>query len=80
MKGTKDVEAEARKRKATCLDQCLIILLEARARECIEVASGNAKRKRGRAALRGATYENASSHIDTTRSHCELRVTRAKLG
>lgn len=30
--------------------------------------------------MRGAGYENASSHLCTTRSRCELRATKAKLG
>ena len=42
-----------------CAEQCLTFLLEARARECIGVASRKAQRKREHAALRGARYENA---------------------
>jgi len=42
-------EAEGRKAQASCREQCLIILLEARAREYIGVASRKAKRKRVRA-------------------------------
>ena len=39
-------EAKFRKEQARGMEQCLIILLEARARECIGVASRKAQRKR----------------------------------
>lgn len=42
-------EAESRKAYANSMEQCLIILLEARARECIGVASRKTQRKRVRA-------------------------------
>ena len=45
----KDSEAESRKAYARSLEQRFIILLEARARECIGVASRKTQRKRVRA-------------------------------
>ena len=49
MEVMKGREAESRKAYANGLEQCFIILLEARARECIGVASRKTQRKRVRA-------------------------------
>jgi hypothetical protein len=49
MEVMKYCEAEGRKAQANFMEQCLIILLEARARECIGVASRKTQRKRVRA-------------------------------
>ena len=49
MEVMKCCEAECRKAQANGMEQCLIILLEARARECIGVASRKTQRKRVRA-------------------------------
>ncbi len=46
----KYTEAGFREELAMCMEHCLIILLEARAKECIVVASRKAKRKRWRVA------------------------------
>ena len=49
MEVMKGREAESRKAYANGLEQCFVILLEARARECIGVASRKTQRKRVRA-------------------------------
>ena len=79
MEVMKGREAESRKAYANGLEQCFIILLEARARECIGVASRKTQRKRVRATCEAQGMKMPYSHFRMTRSRCELRATKAKL-
>ncbi len=62
------------------MEQRFAVLLEARARELLEVASRKAKRKRSPRSPQGSggPYESAVSHLVQTRSQCDLDAVRAK--
>ncbi len=74
-------EEKIRNNQSRQVEQCLIILLEARARECIGVASRNAKRKRERANIEAHGMKMPESHLydpkplRTTRGQDEARLT-----
>ena len=72
-------EAKWREPLAMGAKQDCIFLLEARAKEFLEVVSRKAKRKRKcAAAMRGTWLETAINHFVETRSQCDLDVGRAK--
>ncbi len=77
----KGAEEKMRKHQSRRTDQCLIILLEARARECMVVASRKAQRKRALADTEehGMKMPESLSYdpkpLRTTRDQGEARLT-----